>query len=73
MQMQTEVNIRLVDKSNNFIAGGNAEDNIYGWDGDDALTGELGSDILDEGAGSDTADFSDKSSILNISLTNVNS
>ena len=53
VQLKTEVNIRLGDKSNNLIEGGDRENFIYGWDGDDTLNGGASSDSLIGGSGND--------------------
>ena len=53
---------------NNKITGNSAANILSGMDGNDLLNGGAGSDTINGGTGLDTADFSDKSSSLNIAL-----
>lgn len=48
--------------------GGLGADNLYGEDGNDFLNGGANADRIDGGAGSDTADYSDSSSAVTVSL-----
>ena len=51
----------------NVLIGGAGADKLFGFVGDDVLRGGLGTDYLDGGVGFDTADFSDKT--LSVVLT----
>lgn len=53
--------------ANHFIGGG-GNDRLFGGDGNDTLSGGAGNDSLAGGGGIDTADFSDATSNLNITL-----
>lgn len=51
----------------NLLAGAGGDDSLFGIAGNDTLRGEAGRDLLDGGTGRDTADFSDKT--LGVAVT----
>ncbi|ODS56469.1 MAG: hypothetical protein ABS36_08795 [Acidobacteria bacterium SCN 69-37] len=51
------------------LAGGNSSDTLYGGEGNDILKGGASSDTLDGGNGTDTADYSDATSGVTVSLS----
>ncbi len=57
---------------NDRLFGGDGGDRIYGSAGDDFLSGGLGADLLNGGAGIDTADYSDKSAPVSVTLNEAN-
>jgi Ca2+-binding RTX toxin-like protein len=50
------------------LVGGNGNDKLTGGAADDVLRGEAGADTLTGGGGRDTADYSDRTAPLNVSL-----
>jgi Ca2+-binding RTX toxin-like protein len=50
------------------LVGGNGNDKLAGGPADDVLRGEAGADTLTGGGGRDTADYSDRTAPLNVSL-----
>ena len=56
---------------NDSLTGGSANDSLNGSSGNDVLNGGLGADILQGGSGNDTADYSSRTTNLNISLDNI--
>jgi Ca2+-binding RTX toxin-like protein len=50
------------------LVGGNGSDKLAGGPADDVLRGEAGADTLTGGGGRDTADYSDRTAPLNVSL-----
>ncbi len=56
---------------NDTLIGGSANDSLNGGANNDVLDGGLGADILQGGSGNDTADYSSRTTNLNISLDNV--
>jgi Ca2+-binding RTX toxin-like protein len=57
---------------NDTEKGGSGNDMLFGDNGDDLLDGRGGNDDTHGGAGVDTADYSDRTANLNISLDDVN-
>jgi len=53
------------------LVGGNGSDKLTGGAADDVLRGEAGADTLTGGGGRDTADYSDRTAPLNVSLDGV--
>ena len=56
---------------NDSLIGGSGNDSLNGSSGNDVLDGGLGADTLQGGSGNDTADYSSRTTGLNISLDNV--
>ena len=56
---------------NDTLIGGSANDSLNGSSGNDVLDGGLGADTLQGGSGNDTADYSSRTTNLNISLDNM--
>lgn len=54
------------------ITGGAKADALNGGDGDDVLRGLAGADVLDGGVGSDTADYSEKTTAVDVFLNGAN-
>jgi Ca2+-binding RTX toxin-like protein len=54
--------------SSDVAYGFSGNDNIFGYGGNDLLRGGLGKDILDGGIGVDTADYSDKTTAVKVTL-----
>jgi Ca2+-binding RTX toxin-like protein len=52
----------------NILIGNGGNDTLTGGDGSDTLTGGIGNDSLNGGTGTDTADFSDKSTAVVLTL-----
>lgn len=52
----------------NLLAGGAGHDSLFGGTGNDTLFGGAGNDVLDGGTGIDTADYSDVTGDLAVSL-----
>jgi Ca2+-binding RTX toxin-like protein len=58
----------IIKKGNNSFVGGDSANIIEASDGNDILSGRTGRDILDGGTGNDTADYSDKTAAVKVTL-----
>ena len=56
------------NNGNDFLSGGSGADSLLGGNNNDVLRGGVGKDSLDGGANSDTADFSDKTVKVTVTL-----
>jgi Ca2+-binding RTX toxin-like protein len=61
-------NVLNGDKGNDTLEGGGGDDTLKGGSGRDILKGGAGADVLDGGTNIDTADYSQSSAAVNISL-----
>ena len=53
---------------NDVINGNGGNDYLEGWSGNDNIKGGLGKDFIDGGSGTDTADYSDKTTAVKVTL-----
>ena len=56
------------ENGNDRLLGEEGDDNLTGGAGNDVLKGGAGSDVLDGGIGVDTADYSDKTTVVELTL-----